>query len=274
MKATEQNDPAADDAEADEPTKKSYSITVLSRAFDILDVFTPAAPSLGLKDIVRITGLPKTTAFRILNSLVERGYCELDPRTGEYSLGFVFLRFADIRRRQTNSHGVASTIMRELRDAVNETVVVSVRAGDFRVHVDLLESHQTLKRTASVGEPVPLYIGASGKVLLAGMEDAEIDAYLERTDLVPVQDSTITDVDALRQEIDAIRRNGFAESHGELIAGGGALAAPVKDYSGQTVACIDILTPRDRYTDAHRADCIRLLLNATQRGSRELGYRA
>jgi DNA-binding IclR family transcriptional regulator len=250
-----------------------YAIGVLSRAFDILAIFSHARPSLSLGEIVTAVRLPKTTVFRVLSSLVERGYCECDPQTGKYSLGFELLRLADIRRRQTNVHDVAAPAMREIRNAVNETVILSVRAGDSRVHIDFVEGLHVMRRMADLGVPAPLYAGAASKVLLAGMNDDEIDAYLDRTDLAAFQDSTITDRAMLWREVRSIRKRGFAESKGELFAGGGALAAPIKDFSGKTIAVLDILTPEHRYTEEHRERCITILLEGTRRVSERLGYR-
>jgi DNA-binding IclR family transcriptional regulator len=250
-----------------------YTIGVLSRAFDILAIFSHAKPSLSLGEVVAAVRLPKTTVFRVLSSLVERGYCECDPQTGKYSLGFELLRLADIRRRQTNVHDVAAPAMRDIRNAVNETVILSVRAGDSRVHVDFVEGLHAMRRMADLGVPAPLYAGAASKVLLAGMDDEEIEAYLDRTDLTAFQDSTITDRALLWREVRSIRKRGFAESKGELFAGGGALAAPIKDFSGKTIAVMDILTPEHRYTEEHRARCIAILLEGTQRASEGLGYR-
>jgi IclR family acetate operon transcriptional repressor len=251
----------------------AYSIEVLNRAADILAVFSHARPSLGLKDIVAAAGLPKTTVFRVLSTLVERDLCEFDRQTGEYSLGFALVRLADIRRRQTSVHDAALAVMRELRNAINETVILSVRSGDFRVHVDFVEGLHPMRRMADLGVRAPLYAGAASKVLLAGMEDAEIDAYLASTELTAFQETTITDKAVLRREIKAIRKRGYAESKGELFAGGGALAAPLKDFSGKTIAVIDILTPQHRYTAQHREHCITILLDGALRASQRLGYR-
>jgi DNA-binding IclR family transcriptional regulator len=255
-------------------TGNPYSITVLRRAFDILAVFSHARPSRSLAEIVAAVGLPKTTVFRVLSSLVEQGYCEWDQQTGKYGLGFELLRLADIRRRQTNVHDVAAPLMREIRNAVNETVILSVRAGDSRVHIDFVEGLHAMRRMADLGVPAPLYAGAASKVLLAGMEDDEIEAYLDRTDLTAFQDSTITDRAVLWREVSAIRKRGFAESKGELFPGGGALAAPIKDFTGKTVAVLDILTPNHRYTAEHRERCIAILVEGTRRASERLGYRA
>ncbi len=251
-----------------------YSIEVLNRAINILSIFTHARPTLSLAEIVQLVKLPKTTVFRILSSLVARHYCEIDPSTGKYSLGFELIRLADIRRRQNNVHDVALPIMREIRNAVNETVILSVRSGDSRVHIDFAEGLHPMRRMADLGVHAPLYVGAASKVLLSGMEDDEIDRYLDRTTLVAFQDTTITDKATLWREIKSIRKRGYAESKGELFAGGGALAAPIRDFSGRTVAVIDILTPVHRYTAQHRELCIKVLLDGVQRASERLGYRS
>jgi DNA-binding IclR family transcriptional regulator len=255
-------------------TSNPYAIEVLRRAFDILAVFSHAKPSLSLAEIVAAVGLPKTTVFRVLASLVERGYCEWDAPTSKYGLGFELLRLADIRRRQGNVHDVAAPVMREIRNEVNETVILSVRAGDSRVHIDFVEGLHAMRRMADLGVPAPLYAGAASKVLLAGMADDEIEAYLQRTDLTAFQDSTITDRAVLWREVRAIRKRGFAESKGELFPGGGALAAPIKDFGGNTIAVMDILTPEHRYTAEHRERCVTILLDGARRASERLGYRA
>jgi DNA-binding IclR family transcriptional regulator len=251
-----------------------YTVEVLNKAFDILGVFRPEAPSLSLKQIVALTGLPKTTTFRLLSTLVERQFCEYDPATEQYSLGFAFLRFGDIRRRQTNVHANALPVMRDMRNKVNETIVLSIRTGDFRIHIDFVESLHPMRRMAELGVQAPLYAGAASKVLLAGLEADELESYLARTELEAFQKATITDKEELKKELLRIQAQGYAESLGELFTGGGALAAPVRDYSGKTVAVIDILTPEHRYTPEHREQCIAHLLEGTAEISRRLGYQS
>src|SRR5262245_11222204 len=262
----------AQDGESVNPSN-IYSIEVLTRAINVLSAFGHARPDLSLSEIVAAVQLPKTTVFRLLSSLVERDFCEFDPQTGKYSLGFELVRLSDIRRRQTNVHDVAIPVMRDIRNEVNETVILSVRSGDFRVHIDFVEGLHPMRRMADLGVRAPLYAGAASKVLLAGMEDDDIEAYLSRTELTPLQRTTITDKSVLWREIRTIRKRGYAESKGEIFTGGGALAAPLKDFSGKTVAVMDILTPENRYTPQHRERCITLLLQGARRGSERLGYR-
>jgi DNA-binding IclR family transcriptional regulator len=246
---------------------------VLNKAMDILALFTPARATMTLRQVVEETGFPKTTAFRILSSLVEHRFCEFDKDAQTYSLGFELLRLADIRRRQTDVHSVAIPVMRELRDAIEETVVLSVRSGENRVHIDVIEGLHPMRRTADLGVSAPLHAGAASKVLLSGLSDDEIEAYLKTAPLTRFQKNTITDKKLLWKEIQAIRTRGYAESKGELISGGRAVAAPIRDFAGRTVAVLDVLTPEQRYNPQHRERCIRLLIEGARKVSQKLGYR-
>src|SRR3546814_15689015 len=143
----------------------------------------------------------------------------------------------------------------------------STRTDTLFPYTTLFRSVQPMRRTTDLGVGAPLYSGAASKVLLAGMEDGEIDDYLRRTPLTAFQKTTITDKTALWREIRLIRKRGYAESKGELIAGGGALAAPIRDFAGKTVAVIDILTPQYRYTAKHPERCISLFIEGTRRAS-------
>ncbi len=256
-----------------EKVGKSYAITALSRAIAVLNVFTTKRPHLSLNEVVEATGLPKTTTFRLLSALIEHDFITLDPVSGKYSLGFALLRLGEVRRGQTNAHGTVAPVMQEIRETLNETVVFSVRVGDERVHVDALESKELVRRTAEIGGRAPLHAGASSKVLMAGMKDEEIDGYIARQAPLTGPDGTQVDIDTLREELAQIRSSGWAESRGEVRPGGGALAAPVRDFSGNWVASIDILTPNDRYTPEHREQIIEVLLDGVKRASERLGYR-
>lgn len=260
-------------ARSQKKSDQPYTIEAINRAIDLMSIFSQTQSSLGLAELVEKSGLPKTTVFRILSNLVARDLCAFDTAAGKYCLGYDLVRMAEIVRRQTSVHDVAMPLMREIRNKVNETVVLSVRAGDSRVHIDFAEGLHPMRRMTDLGVRAPLYAGAASKVLLAGMPDDEIKNYFDRTDLAAFQKNTITDQQVLWREIRAIRKRGYAESKGELFAGGGALAAPIKDFSGRTVAVLDILTPENRYTAKHRELCITLLVDGTRHASERLGYR-
>lgn len=248
-----------------------YAIESLNRAIDILSAFDHARPELSLNEIIDLTGLPKTTAFRMMVTLVDRHLCDQDPQTGLYSLGFSMLHFAEVRRRQARVRDLAMPIMRDIRDQLNETVVLSIRYDEYRVHLDAAEGFDPMRRMPEPGVRVPLYAGAASKVLLAAMSELEMDSYFNRITLKPFQRNTIVSPLVLKREARMIRRNGYAESHSELILGCAACAVPIKDYTGHTIAVIDVLTPEGRYTPAFRQKALHLLTTGARRISERLG---
>ncbi len=257
-----------------EQKSQQYRVQAVDRAIDCLEAFTEDEPELTLAQLAGHCRLSKPTAFRLLATLRARGLVSQHPVTGRYSLGAGILSLAAVRARQGGLLDRALPVVRRIRDAVNETTSLSVRVGDFRVHLYQLESLHAFRRTTEMGDRSPLYAGASNKLLLAAMSDEEIAAYLERTPLVRFTPSTITSPDALWQEIRAILQRGFAESRGERHVGGNAVAAPVRDASGAVTAALYISIPDSRYTRELRARCIALVMEGAADLSAESGYRA
>lgn len=249
-----------------------YALELVNRTVDILDAFSLSQPELTLSELVEATKLPKTTVFRIISNLVGRNICEQNSETGKYSLGLALLAYANIRQRQVGVRKVALPVMREIRDKVRETVVLSIRTGDFRIHIDFVDGLYPLRRMVDLGVQVPLYVGAAGKAILSSMSDEAIEAYLQNTPLKRFQVGTITDPKILWREIHTIRERGYAESEGELIAGGKSIAAPILNSVGEAVGVIDVLTPLERWSPQHGAECRRLLLDGVRKVARQLGY--
>lgn len=256
------------------PDSQRYTVQALDRAIDVLMAFSEQSPALTLGEVSVRTGLSKPTAFRLLATLRNRGLIRQDPGNGKYELGFSMLAFAAVRARQANVRDRAIRYMRNIRDAVNETVVLSVREGDSRVHVDQVEGGHPFRRIASPGERAPLYAGAASKVLLAALSDGEVDDYLKRVPLVPLSASTVTNRARLGKELTRIRRRGYAQGLNERNLGGAGVAAPVRDHTGGAVAVLHISVPIARYTPQVRQLCVTQVREGAVALSRELGYRA
>lgn len=254
----------------DQP-RKIDSLKSFERAIDVLSLFALNKPELSLAEIVSLTALPKSTAFRILNSLVLSRICDKDPITGRYSLGIALLHFADIRKRQAKVRDVAVPFLRLLRTHLDETVVLAVRAGDDRVQLDRVEAHHPLFLNADLGLRVPLYLGATGLILLSGLTPPQINGYIGRTQFERRQRNTIASAEQLQREIALVRKNGFAESRSELRdTPCMALAVPILDHKGETVAALGALIADSRFTAQVRRRGVQFLLEAAQKISTRL----
>ncbi len=253
------------------PSKKVDSLKSFERAIDVLSLFALNKPDLSLAEIVSLTALPKSTAFRILNTLVLSRICDKDPITGRYSLGIALLHFADIRKRQAKVRDVAVPFLRLLRTHLDETVVLAVRAGDDRVQLDRVEAHHPLFLNAEVGLRVPLYLGATGLILLSGLTPSQINGYIGRTQFERRQRNHIVSAAQLQREIAAIKKNGFVESRSELSETPCmSLAVPILDNKGETVAALGTLIAESRFSAQFRSRAVQFLIEGAQKISAKL----
>lgn len=252
---------------ASEPrSDERYKGEAIARAARALSLFSPAAPRRTLDELTAQTDVPRATLLGILNTLVRHDLLTWDESDGRYRLGPAWLHLADIRRNQLNIRESALPVMRRIRDAVNETVILSLRVGDRRVHLDYAESAQPIRRITQPGNEGPLHVGAAGLVLLAGLSDAEADAYFARAGLDPARGE-------IADSLAKIRRDGYATVVGTVNPHTAAVAAPVRSYTGETIAALTVSCPRDRFAGNLRRTCARLVVEGAQALSRALGYR-
>jgi DNA-binding IclR family transcriptional regulator len=248
-------------------------VSLVDRAGRILECFSRGEPALALPQIAARLGLPKPTAFRILGSLARHGLVEYDRASNLYRLGFAPLRLADTLLLSHPLRDKARPVMQLVRDAVNETVILSIRDGDHRINLDSVDSRQAIAQLLQLGVRIPLYAGAASQVLLAGMMDLEIAGYLARTALVPFGASTLTSREAIMRRVAKIRAEGWTVSAGEFTqsSGAAAIAVPVMRGSGETVAAMHVSVPKARLAADLQKRCVAALTTGAKALSTALG---
>lgn len=237
-------------------------VQVIERATDILEILAEGAATL--TEISSRTGLAKGTAFRILSSLGYGDRVLKDPLTNRYVLGPGTWRLAQVASDALGSVAlVAGPELTALWEATAETVTLNMRLGLERVCIAELRSPHPLLHTAGVGSRIPLHVGASGKVILAFTEAEERERILDRLTFEPLTSATVTGREQLVEELDLVRRRGWAMSMGERIPGAAGVSVPVRDPSG-LVFSLSLLGPAERLTLDRRSDVTKLLLESAQ----------
>jgi DNA-binding IclR family transcriptional regulator len=217
-----------------------------------------------LSELSETTGTPIDTLRGILNTLVAHNL--LRHSSEGYGLGFEWLRLATICRNQFDARSVALPLMTAIRDALNETVILSVRNGDQRIQIDSVESKHLVRRQAQIGRSSPLHTGATGLALLSTLPCAELDDYLGRIKnwLAPVIYRRI------ERELAAVQKDGFAVAAGSVAADAAAIAAATRLYAGQSVA-IAISCPIERFTQEFQQVSCQMVRDAISQLSSKLG---
>jgi IclR family KDG regulon transcriptional repressor len=266
-------------AAANSGSANRYSVEAVARAAQLLRQFSRISPHHTASELAQLTGLSPGLVQRTMNTLQRHGLVRTsdgpddsgDPE--HYRLGLRWLQLADVRRRQVDIRLLALPVMRSIRDAVNETVILSVRVGHRRVNLDYVESTQPIRRLTQLGFEVPLHIGATGRVLLSGLSSDEFEQYVQSSSLAILATDTRISEDRLRQEVEHVQRAGYAVAFREITSDTAAVAAPVRDHTGDVVAAITISCPEDRFTSKLKQACIREVTHAAETVSRALGHK-
>ncbi|MDA0179671.1 IclR family transcriptional regulator [Solirubrobacter phytolaccae] len=223
-----------------------HFVQSLERGLLVIRAFSEEEPELTLSDVARRTGLTRAAARRFLLTLCDLGYVRSDgkrfaltPRVLE--LGYAFLSSLSLPE-------IAEPHLERLAAEVRESSSVSVLDGDEIVYVGRVPTSRIMRVSINVGTRFPAYATSMGRVLLASLPPADLDAYLERADLRALTARTITDAAALRAELDRIRTQGWALVDQELEEGLRSVAVPVRGREGGVVAAVNVSAHASRAT--------------------------
>ncbi|RZS84587.1 IclR family transcriptional regulator [Pigmentiphaga kullae] len=225
-------------AESDAVKPSDAYVQSFARGLAVIRAFNAERPAMTLTEVAEAAGLTRAGARRILLTLVQLGYVaaegrqfRLTPRILE--LGFAYLTsmpFWDL----------AEPIMEQLTNEAHQSCSATVLDGTDIVYVLRIPTGRIMSINLGIGSRLPAYCSAMGRVLLAGLADAEIDAALARSDLRAHTPLTVTDPAQLKAAILKVREQGWSLVDRELETGLVAIAAPIRDRSGRTVAALNL----------------------------------
>ncbi len=218
----------------------------LSRGLTVLQAFNAERPAMTLADMARATGLTRATARRLLHTLVALGFVCTDGRTFELTPRVLDLGFAYVSSLQLPD--IAQPFMEALSDRVHESVSASVLDGAQIVYVARVNTQRIMGISLAIGSRLPAAWTSMGRVLLAGLTDAQLDEFLGGLVITGLTPHSIIDIDALRSEIRTVRSQGYALLDQELEEGIRSVAAPLRDRRGRTLAAVNVGTHAARVT--------------------------
>jgi len=248
------------------------TVRSVERACDILFTFHSLSPTLSPADIAEKIGLPKTTTYRILKALESRGLVQRDPQTLKFSLGFKIFQLGADYYNQMDIRKIALPYMRELSDNSKEAVSLNIVQNQRRVCIERIESQGIIRYYLPLGASTPLYIGATGKVLMAFLSQKEIEQIISRQ-IVNNPEARNVDVVRLRKELAEIRAKGYAYTNDEFGLGIDTVAAVINGYPGSAVTCINITGLANSFSSEKVSMYTKLLVDAARDISELLGGR-
>lgn len=241
-------------------------VQTLARGLRILEILAASQDSVGVTELANQMGVDKSSVSRLVQTLVKYRFAERDSKTRRYRLGGKIRELSQQMGRHTQLNEQAQPFLIELVDKTGENAHLAVYAQQTALVVADVESPAPLRVVSGVGRRIPLHCTAVGKCLLAFC-DVPMPDHLPK--LTPL---TITDHDQFTHHLQQIRDAGIAVDDEEHIIGARCLAAPVYDYSGQSIASIGISGPSVRVTPHNLPKLINIVTNVARALSNALGY--
>jgi len=224
--------------------REPHFVQSLERGLAVIRAFDAHHRELTLSEVARLCDLTRAAARRFLLTLTDLGYVRTDGRLFSLTprvleLGYAFLSGLSLPE-------VAEPHLEQLSAEVHESSSVSVLDGDDIVYVARVPMARIMTVAINVGTRFPAYATSMGRVLLAALPDKALEEYLDRVELHRLAPRTTTSPDALRAELFRVRAQGYAIVDQELEGGLRAVAAPVRDKAGATVAAINVSSHASR----------------------------
>ncbi|WP_236790497.1 IclR family transcriptional regulator [Amycolatopsis sp. GM8] len=225
-------------------------VPAVQRAADVLELFLGPDATLSAAEIVERLGLPRSTTHELLTTLVARRY--LDRQVGEettYALGPVLLELGSRYQQRLEFAKEADAAARSVAAQCGETVHVGILDGLDVIYLSKIDSTHSVRLISEVGRRLPAHCTAVGKVLLAGLPPAELNARLKGRRLAALTENSITSRAMLLAQLEEVRRTGVAHERSESNPDAGCVAAPVVDARGEWAAAMSISIPTSRHSE-------------------------
>lgn len=217
------------------------AVQSVDRAITVLEILARRG-EVGVTDIAAELGVHKSTAFRLVSVLENRGLVEQHSERGKYRLGLGLVRLAGATTARLDLTQQGRTVIEALARDVGETMNITILSGHDALYIDQVAGTSALQMHNWVGQLVPLHCTSNGKALIAWLPE-ERQRELLTEPLARFTDATVTHVDDLLKELAQVREQGYATAFEELEQGLIAVAAPIRDMSGNVVASLSASGP-------------------------------
>lgn len=213
-----------------------YLVPALARGLDILALYSRERPSIGPADMARALKLPRSTVFRLVQTLEAYRLLEREAHGNSFRLGAGITRLGFAWLASLDIAELARPFVEGLRDRTGRSCHLAIRDGAEGVVVARAAGHGALTGSFSIGSRVPAHAAVLGRMLLLDLADAELAALFPEAALPAFSAQTPRTLPELRALLTEDRARGHAISRGYFESGVSAVAAPVRDSSGRVVA--------------------------------------
>ena len=223
----------------------SPSVGVISKVLRILEALQGSSAGLGLKAICDRTGIHKSTAHRFLKHLERERYL-IRTEAGAYLIGPRLSQLSARGNQEATLQAVARPILWELWKSTKETVNLAVLDQRTALYVDVIESPHEFRLSSRVGTRRSVHVTALGKALVAFLPRETQETILDSIAFQAATPRTIGNLVQFRQELEKVRREGYAVDDEEAVQGARCVSAPILNSAGEPIAAVSVSGPVTR----------------------------
>jgi len=229
-----------------------------------------------LTELSAISELPESTVYRLLATLEFEGFVERSTDgSGRFLIGLEMFRLGSAVLDRLGIGQQVLTYLEELASDTRETVNLGALHGFHVLYLQKVESQQTLRASLTIGSAeVPAHCSANGKMLLSELDQTQLDALLEEHPLDAQGPNTIVTREGLVEELQRIRGQGYSVDDLEFATDIRAVAAPIRNHLGSTIAAVAVAGPATRLSLERTHALAPQVMDMAQRISERLGFRA
>jgi DNA-binding IclR family transcriptional regulator len=247
-------------------------IQSLDRGLFLLDAIAESSDDISLKELKERLDIDKSSVFRLLATLINKGYVEQDNLTKRYRLGLKILAISSRLYTRLKVNEQARPCLKELASKTGETSHLALCSNYESVLIDQEIGSELVSVNTQIGRREPLHATALGKVLLASFSKEEFEAFVSSNGIAQYTPNTKISKAAFKKEIEKVRKTGFAIDDEEYKEGIRCIASPVRDSKGLTIAAIGISGPKERITKYRIHDLAKVVKEIAKKVSSRLGF--
>jgi len=251
--------------------KMDTNVRVVDRIFDIFELLAGTEQAMSLTDLVKESQMSKTTVYRLLQTMNERGYVQ-KSRDSRYRLGPKFLELASSHINHLELQTEAKPYLAALYSELNLTVHLGTLDGDEIVYIEKLDLYPSKISNSKVGYKTPAYCSSIGKCLMSCLSGDELDKILYGCRFQKFTNNTIVNMYDFKKHLKEVRKQGWAMDNGEHMPGHRCVGAPIFDYLGTGIASVGVSGDDSQITDEKLPMIIREVKETAAQISRAMGY--
>lgn len=255
--------------------KNEECMKLLEKIIKILDYLSNVERDVGITELSLELNLAKSTVHRILKNLSRYSVVEKENDTSRYKIGLRLLKYSNSLLRSFDLRQIVKPILKKICNETEETTLLTIWKNNQGICIDSIFSSKNINANlfVEIGREMPFHCAAGSKIILANQPIEDIKRIISKEPLLKYTPNTITETKKLLEHLLEIKNKGFAICDEELEEGIKAIAAPIKNIKGKTIASVTIIELAKKISSNNIEKLIKIVTDSAQEISNKLGYK-